>query len=58
MEKHIVAAATEFKPLNEEHGGFSFWNGPRYFVANEVVHNDDGLHFAWPTTFNMDMVNL
>jgi hypothetical protein len=57
IRKHIEAAATEFAPLHENHGGFSFWNGPRYFVANEPVHNDDGLHFAWTTLFNLDMVN-
>jgi hypothetical protein len=58
LAKHIVAAATEFAALNEKHGGFSFWNGPRFFVANEIVHNPDGLHFAWPTLLNVDMVSL
>jgi hypothetical protein len=51
-----VAAATEFGPLHEKQRGFSFWNGPRFFVANETVHNEDGLHFAWPTLFNVEMV--
>ena len=57
--KHNLAAATEFAPLSKKRGGFSFWNGPRYFVANEQVHNGDGLHFAWPWTIsNVDMVKL
>ena len=57
IAKYNRATATKFAPLNEKHGGFSLWNGPRYFVANEVDHKMDGLHFAWPGTIsNVDMV--
>jgi hypothetical protein len=57
--KHIVAAKAGFEVLNKDYGGFSFWNGPRYFFANEAIHNGDGLHFAWPVTIgNVDMVKL
>ena len=53
-----MAAATEFGPLDEKRGGFSFWNGPQYFLESELVHNEDGLHFAWPTLINVNMVSL
>jgi hypothetical protein len=52
IEKHINAAASEFLALSQKEGGFSFWNGPRYFVETEEVHNADGLHFAWPGTIS------
>lgn len=43
---------------DKKSAGFSFWNGPKHFVANEINHNDDGLHFAWPGTISkVDMVN-
>lgn len=55
--KHIDAVVEEFKELDEKLAGFSFWNSPRHFVATEVKHNNDGLHFAWPGTIsNVDMV--
>ena len=50
IEKHRVAAASEFLRLSQKEGGFSFWNGPRYFIQTEEEHNPDGLHFAWPGT--------
>jgi hypothetical protein len=57
IAKYRAAVKSEFEVLNKVYGGFSFWNGPRYFFANEEIHNGDGLHFAWPATIgNVDMV--
>ena len=50
LHLHMDAVVSEFKDLHKKFGGFSFWEGPRHFVATETAHNDDGLHFAWPGT--------
>ena len=46
----MEAVVSEFTDLHNQFGGFSFWEGPRHFVATEAIHNIDGIHFAWPGT--------
>ena len=50
IHQHAEAAFSEFKELSKKFGGFSFWNGPKHFVASETEHGSDGLHLAWPGT--------
>ena len=59
MAKHNAAALAVLKELSQSSKGFSFWQTPRFFVANEQGHNPDGLHFAWPETIQkVNMVSL